>query len=235
MRKQKIQMSETYFIGTVLAIVGGYLDAYTYIARGEVFANAQTGNIVLLGIKAVSGEWTRAVMYLPPIAAFMLGILLSEKVRRHFDGGRLHWKQYIILLELIVVAAVSMLPQGRINNVNFDTIANILVSFVCSLQVQSFRKIRGITCATTMCTGNLRSATECLDKYRVTKDKEQLHNAGKFFGIVLFFIIGAAASTFFTNIFAEKSSLVCTVGLLLVFIIMFFVSNEKIPDNSNQG
>ena len=45
---KKRQMSETFRLGILLAIVGGFLDAYTYISRGEVFANAQTGNICLL-------------------------------------------------------------------------------------------------------------------------------------------------------------------------------------------
>ena len=43
----RIQMSETVLIGSLLALAGGFLDAYTYICRGGVFANAQTGNIVL--------------------------------------------------------------------------------------------------------------------------------------------------------------------------------------------
>ncbi len=53
----KKQMSETFLIGAILAVVGGYLDAYTLRCRGHVFANAQTGNIVLLGVKAAEREW----------------------------------------------------------------------------------------------------------------------------------------------------------------------------------
>ena len=46
----RIQMSETVLIGSLLALAGGFLDAYTYICRGGVFANAQTGNIVLFSL-----------------------------------------------------------------------------------------------------------------------------------------------------------------------------------------
>ena len=42
----KRQMSDTFLIAVLLAVVGGSLDAYSYVARGHVFANAQTGNIV---------------------------------------------------------------------------------------------------------------------------------------------------------------------------------------------
>ena len=42
------QMSESLVTAAFLSVSGGLQDAYTYISRGKVFANAQTGNIVLL-------------------------------------------------------------------------------------------------------------------------------------------------------------------------------------------
>ena len=41
------QMSESLRIGCLLTLAGGFQDAYSYILRGKVFVNAQTGNIVL--------------------------------------------------------------------------------------------------------------------------------------------------------------------------------------------
>lgn len=46
----KKHISESFRLAAVLALVGGFLDAYTYICRGQVFSNAQTGNIVLVGL-----------------------------------------------------------------------------------------------------------------------------------------------------------------------------------------
>ena len=45
---KKIPAHETFRVAALLALVGGFLDAYIYILRGGVFANAQTGNMVLL-------------------------------------------------------------------------------------------------------------------------------------------------------------------------------------------
>ena len=42
------QMSDTFHAAVFVTLSGGFQDAYTYICRGQVFANAQTGNIVLL-------------------------------------------------------------------------------------------------------------------------------------------------------------------------------------------
>lgn len=33
------------------------MDAYSYLYRGEVFANAQTGNILLLSVCLSQGRW----------------------------------------------------------------------------------------------------------------------------------------------------------------------------------
>ena len=52
------QMSETFRLGAVLALAGGFLDAYSYCVRGGIFANAETGNMVLLGIHAMRGSGT---------------------------------------------------------------------------------------------------------------------------------------------------------------------------------
>lgn len=57
------QASESYLVGVLLAIAGGYLDVYTYVCRGGVFANAQTGNIVLLGINVADGNWEKLSGY----------------------------------------------------------------------------------------------------------------------------------------------------------------------------
>ena len=49
--KESVQPADSLRMGGLLAAIGGFLDSYTYIARGGVFANAQTGNLVLLGLR----------------------------------------------------------------------------------------------------------------------------------------------------------------------------------------
>ncbi len=53
------QMSESFRTAVFLSLSGGLQDAYTYLFRGKVFANAQTGNIVLLSANILDGEWAR--------------------------------------------------------------------------------------------------------------------------------------------------------------------------------
>ena len=44
--KKAMQMSESVEVAIFLALSGGLMDAYSYLLRGEVFANAQTGNML---------------------------------------------------------------------------------------------------------------------------------------------------------------------------------------------
>lgn len=213
------QMSETFILGALLAVAGGFLDAYTYIARGKVFANAQTGNIVLLGLNLAHGEFGKALNYVVPIAAFILGVFVVEMVRTRCaetDNSSIHWRQIVVLIELAVVSAVALIPSGDGNMA-----ANVAISFVCSMQVQSFRKLRGDAYATTMCTGNLRSGTELL--YHKIRNHDT--NAGirslRYYGIIGFFVIGVILGAWMTGMWGESAILFCSLILVAAFLIMF--------------
>ena len=54
--KHSKQMSESVRLGILLALSGGLMDAYSYIVSDQVFANAQTGNILLFGVNLSEGN-----------------------------------------------------------------------------------------------------------------------------------------------------------------------------------
>ena len=55
------QMSESFVTAMFLSLSGGLQDAYTYFFRGKVYANAQTGNIVLLSQHLFTGDFLTAL------------------------------------------------------------------------------------------------------------------------------------------------------------------------------
>lgn len=212
----KYQTSEHYTTAWILAVVGGILDAYTYICRGNVFANAQTGNIVLMGANLAEGKFGEAVNYLYPILAFTLGILICEKIKSKYGNNKkLHWRQLVIVIELLGVTAVGFIPLGK-----GDLVVNATVAFVCALQVQAFRKVRGNAFASTMCTGNLRSATERLHIYMESKDKKYLNDALHYYGVIGFFIIGAAIGAVASKWLGMYAVFTAVLGLIAVCILM---------------
>ena len=202
--------------GIFLTLSGGFQDAYTYYTRGKVFANAQTGNIILLGHNAMNGDFTDAFRYLVPVLAFAGGIYISEVIRGIYrEYGKLHWRQIVVVLEILLLFVVGFLPQSM------NMAANILVSFVCAMQVEAFRKMKGIAYASTMCIGNLRSATEMLYRYRHTKEKGCLEKCLRYYGVILVFGIGAALGSFMTSLFEERTIWISCGFLFVCFCIMF--------------
>ena len=108
---KQLQPSETLPVGLLLALAGGLLDGYSYLNRGQVFATAETGNIVLMGINLAQGQLDQALHYLLPILAFALGVLAAEQLRRRFgDSTRLHWRLPLLLAECGAILLVSCLP-----------------------------------------------------------------------------------------------------------------------------
>lgn len=225
MKQAHGQMSESMRLGALLAVAGGFFDAYTYLCRGGVFANAQTGNIVLLGLELAEREWLRALAYLAPILAFALGVVVAEVVKRRgkarqAGGAGMHWRQVIVLAEIVLLAVAAFLPQ------RMDMAVNILISFVCAMQVEAFRKVRGSAFATTMCTGNLRSGTEQLVIWRQTGDANAARKARHYYCIILLFILGAALGAVCTDTLGERALLITCVPLLAVFGMMFIREEE---------
>ena len=143
---KRVQTSEAFINSAFLAVSGGFQDAYTYFTRDGVFSNAQTGNVVLMSERFMNGEVKAGLHYLIPLTAFFLGVLLAERIQEKFRyARRLHWRQGILLVEIILLFLVGFIPG------NLNVLATTLVSFSCALQVQTFRKVEGNAYASTMC------------------------------------------------------------------------------------
>ncbi|MDO4283941.1 MAG: YoaK family protein [Eubacteriales bacterium] len=214
------QISESIELAIFLTLSGGFMDAYSYLCRGGVFANAQTGNILLLAVNLSQTNWTQAVRYLFPILSFALGIACSDLIRHHFRRRpQIHWRQITVLLEALIFLLVSFLPQSQ------NLLANSMTSFACGAQVESFRKINGFGAATTMCIGNLRTATQSLCEYHYTKKRSDLVRSLLFYGVIVVFACGAVIGNLSVQRFAERAILV-SCGFMLCAFLMMFIDRE---------
>lgn len=184
--EKKIQTSETFLLSSVLALSGGFQDAYTYNVRDKVFSNAQTGNVVLMSQHIMMGDFLSGIKYLLPVLAFAMGVLLAEQIEhRYKHSRRIHWRQIIALLEIVLLFIVGFIPT------DYNMAATIMVSLACSMQVQTFRKVNGYSYASTMCIGNLRSGTESLSAFIRERQPGALKKALHYYGIIVVFAIGA--------------------------------------------
>lgn len=216
-------------LGIVLTLAGGFQDAYSYNCRDHVFANAQTGNIVLLGQNLAAGNWMKALRYLMPLLAFIGGVYVTEWLRYKYKNyNRIHWRQIVLVIEIILLVIAGFMPQSM--NIS----ANVLLSFACSMQVDGFRKFEGISCATTMCIGNMRSATEMLSKYQMTKDPELKKKSLYYYFIILVFAVGAAIGAICSKTIGDRSILLAALLMLIGFLMMFIKSNPSSSGTSTK-
>ena len=217
------QMSEAFRTVMFLSASGGLQDAYTYIGRGKVFANAQTGNIVLMSQSLFEGDFARFAHYFIPVLAFALGVAAAECIRlRWREAKRMHWRQLVLLTEIALLFVVGFFPAA------WDIGANALVSFSCAMQVQAFRKVHGYPFASTMCIGNLRSGMDSLVGCGHTRDKKLLWKALPYFGVIFGVALGAGIGTQCVGIFGEKT-IWLSCALLLVSLCFMFIK-EDLPE-----
>ena len=199
----------------------GFQDAYTYCCRGGVFANAQTGNIVLMSAALFRGDWEAVVKYLVPVLSFLLGIAVAELVHVHYRRQeKIHWRQIVLIEEILLLFIVGFIP------VTLDPLANALVSFVCALQVQTFHKIHGQPYASTMCIGNMRSGMESLVAYFRSRDHETLVKSLTYVGVIGVFAAGAGIGRVLSQTSGRGIIWVCC-GLLSVSFFLMFIHEKQ--------
>lgn len=144
------------------------MDAYSYLYRGEVFANAQTGNMLLFGVNAAGGDFAEAMKYFWPVITFTVGIILADFIRSRIQDVHVHWAADRFSGRNPAFGRCVLDPSVA------NDLANMLISLACGMQVETFRSFRGNGIATTMCIGNLRSGTYNFDKYMQTHQKQYM-------------------------------------------------------------
>lgn len=212
--------SHHYGNALLLTLAGGFLDAYTYSCRGGVFANAQTGNTVKMAISLAQGQYWDALRFLIPILSFFLGVLLAIQLETCMERRKIHFiRRGILLLEMVIVLAVSLIPQGRIENI----LANTLVSLLCAMQMEGFKTFIGQPITTTVATGNLRKFIEFTYRALHTGDMQNLRIAISYLTTVAAFCVGAAIGTWVTDLWQIRAILFTELFYLASFLTISII------------
>lgn len=152
----------------LLTAASGFLDAYTYISRGGVFANAQTGNVILLGVDLSEQRWHSALAHLWPILAFIVGVAIANWLKSERAHDRIdHPIRWAMLGQVIVLAAVGFVPSHVPN-----AVVTIPIAFVAAIQIGLFRTGGDLAFIAIATTGNLMRFTESGYAVFVEKKRE---------------------------------------------------------------
>lgn len=194
---------------------GGYLDAYSYLAHGHVFATAQTGNVVLFSVFVSGGQWAEAVRHLPPIVAFSLGVavdkLLGVRSRKHSFRATLLCQAF----ELAILVALAIVG-GRLASGYVVPI----ISFVAALQTASFDRVGPWSFNSAMTTGNLRDATSGLVQWIAGRESAKNRSKAITLGLICFaFLVGALCGGIYTRLDVEHTLLPCIAIVATGFLL----------------
>lgn len=199
-------------VAVLLTLSGGFLDAFTYVGHGGVFANSMTGNIVFLGIDIATRNWYQSMRHIPAILAFLAGVFIAYKM--HFPSVLKHLPKPALTclgLEIIVLITASFLPAS------FPDILLVLsISLVAAMQNSSFTRLESWTYNSVMTTGNLRRFGEAFFKGTMPSyDPVSLREARLFGMVCLSFLTGAILGAL-TTLKLHNYALFIPAGLLAI-------------------
>jgi uncharacterized membrane protein YoaK (UPF0700 family) len=209
-------------LGVLLAVAGGFQDAYAYIDLGGVFANAQTGNVVLFGVEAARDHWAAAVRHIPSLLAFVAGVVVAETLHRPRVAAALRWPARIaLILEIVVLAVVGVLPRDVPGSVLI-----VMIAFTASVQVTTFRTLIIWPYNTAMVTGNLRTAAQAAYAAVADRDPEAVRKARSFVVIIGSFVVGAFSGGWLT-LHVGRHAIWISAGVLTAALGLFVIDEHR--------
>jgi uncharacterized membrane protein YoaK (UPF0700 family) len=207
----------------IATMAGGAMDAWVYFAHGHVFANAQSGNVVLMGIALAGGDVASAATHLPSLLAFATGALTSRLSGQLLKRGRLNSRNV-----RLAVACVMLVALGLFADRMSDRAVTACVGFIAGVQITSLSHIGSWSFNTGMTTGNLLAGVSALAK-ALTGSAEEWPHAAAMFLLCFAFGVGAAAGAWLTPRLGG-STLLAVAALVAAAIAASPRGLDPIPD-----
>ena len=214
---KNLPVHEQLIFCLLLTAVGGFFDAYTFVNCDGIFANAQTGNFIFVGIDLIEGNYRDVIHYSIPILSFIIGVLVSKFIESKYKELSIFKHIYMLLLIQIFALLVIFIKYKFFG---LD-IRPIVISFICAIQFDGFRKVNNLVFASVFCTGNLRSMSEHLYKFIVLKKKESKIPLVIYSTIITIFLSGVILGAAMSKYYQHKAIL---VPLVIICINLFFVT-----------
>lgn len=217
-----MKTSQTLRFALLLTAAGGFLDAYTYVSRGGVFANAQTGNVILLGIEVSRAHWHAAVEHVWPILAFIVGVAFANLLKSERAANRMnHPIRWAMAAQVLVLAVVGFVPHSVPN-----AFVTIPVAFVAAMQIALFRTVGSLSYIAIATTGNLMRFTEALYAGFVDGDRESRRAAAVYSAIIASFAGGAVVGAIATRGIGAQAAWI-PAAFLAVALALFYVDQRS--------
>lgn len=222
---KNLPVHEQLMFCLLLTVMGGFFDAYTFVNCGGIFANAQTGNLIFVGIDLIEGNFGEVLHYSIPIFSFVVGVLVSKFIEYRYKELSI-FKHIFMLLLIQMTALIIISIKHQFFGID---VRPIVISFICAIQYDGFRKVNNLVFASVFCTGNLRSMSEHLYKLVVLKKQESKTPLIIYSTVISVFLFGVILGAAMSKYYLHKAIIV-PIGIIsvnLVFIIVIYNKFER--------
>lgn len=210
-KRKHYQVYEGLRCAMTLCFISGYVNAFTYMTQGKRFAGVQTGNLLSFAIRLSEQQLKEALQFLLPMIVFMLGQSFTYFMHRWAIKTGLHWYLLSSFILTGIAFGTALFTPFLPSNVTVAALA-----FFASIQVDTFKTLRGASYANVMMTGNIKNAAYLLTKGLYEKNHELTHIGRNTLIVILAFAVGVVCSTLLCIAYGEYALMPILMPLLYV-------------------
>jgi uncharacterized membrane protein YoaK (UPF0700 family) len=217
------ERTRSLWFALLLTLANGFLDAHTYIARGGVFANVQTANVIFGAIDTSKREWTLALAHLWPLLAFIAGVALAS----HIKSGRVERAVPRPLIWTMAIQAVALAIIGFVPPSVPHSYVTVQISFLAAMQIGLFRNIGDLVYLPVATTGNLMRFVEAGYDGFVEKRAESRRACGVYGALIVAFACGALIGAIASRAWGVHA-IWLPAGFLAVTLCLFIIDERHL-------
>ncbi|TFV54718.1 DUF1275 domain-containing protein [Mycobacterium sp. PS03-16] len=216
------ERTRTLWFALLLTLTNGFLDAHTYFARGGVFANVQTGNVIFFAIDLSDSRFSAALAHVWPLLAFVAGVALSA----HIKSGRLERILPRSLRWTMAVQAATLAVIGFVPATVPHTYVTVPIAFLAAMQIGLFRNIGDLNYLPVATTGNLMRVVETAYDGFVDKHAPSRRASGVYGTVIVAFALGAVLGAVASRAWGVHA--IWVAAAFLAVTLMVFVVDERV-------
>lgn len=200
---------QSLLAGSALLVATGFVDIYTFLAHGHVFAEAMTGNLVLIGVGTFHPQTVEFWRPLAAFTAFVVGIasvwwLGRRTTSRARSRSHVHVPQLTTLaFEIVLLTVVAFLPTGFPS-----AVISTVIAFASGMQIAAFQHFGPTSFTTTVMTSNSLHAVDAILTALASRARRDIVVALRLTGALGCFVAGVLVGGFMTVHIGTRASLV---------------------------
>ena len=196
-----------------LTFCAGYVDAYTFLVRGNTLVAGQTGNVVFLSVGIVQENVADAEAKILTLLSFMLGVFLLTIYKEKF---RIVKKPILSLFPLGILSIIIGFVPLSVDNIFIVP----PLAFCMGLVTTAFGEVSGIAYNNAFMTGNIKRTMLAFGDYIRTKHRPFLREGIIFVSLLSSFVLGVVVSAYLTIFYEEKTILGIPIMMCIFYLSM---------------